>query len=81
MLFVRGERATLYSALVAKRNVKRDLCGVTIFKNVTFGKIYVTNVKALYLLKEYLCTRNRISTERIGTIKRYVNLNIHFLSN
>ena len=51
MLFVRGERATLYSALAAKRNVKRDLCGVTIFKNVTFGKIYVTNVKALYLLK------------------------------
>jgi hypothetical protein len=51
MLFVRGERATLYSALAAKRNVKRGLCGVTIFKNVTFGKIYVTNVKALYLLK------------------------------
>ena len=50
MLFVRGERATLYSALAAKRNVKRDLCGVTIFKNVTFGKICVTNVKALYLL-------------------------------
>ena len=50
MLFVRGERATLYSALAAKRNVKRDLCGVTIFKNVTFGKIYVTNVKALLLL-------------------------------